>query len=88
MTTTSKARQKRIQAKQPVLPVIKPEYQTINVRPTPELISMEAYWQDIKNRSSIHNYEVTEAMNDLRKAVRWTNARINKLCDRISESAP
>ena len=88
MATTSKARQARRKAKQPVLPVIKAEHQTINVRPTPELISIQSYWTDIKNRSSIHNYEVREAMNDLRIAVKWTNTRYSQLCDKIKEVAP
>tara|TARA_Y100001963_G_C6449869_1_gene295331 strand:- start:262 stop:528 length:267 start_codon:yes stop_codon:yes gene_type:complete len=88
MATTSKARQARRKAKQPVLPVIKTEYKTIDVRPTPELISIQSYWTDIKNRSSIHAYEVNEAMNDLRTAVQWTYVQYNKLCDKIKEVAP
>ena len=88
MATTSKARQARRKAKQPVLPVIKTEYKTINVRPTPELISIQSYWDDFKNRSSIHNYEVREVMTDLRTAVKWTNTHYNKLCDKIKEVAP
>ena len=95
MTTTSKARQARRKAKAKppssapvVLPDIKPEYKTINVRPTPELISIQSYWQDMRNRSSIHAYEVNEAMNDLRTAVKWTSVQYNKLCDKIKEVAP
>jgi len=99
MTTTSKARQARRKAKAKppslplsstpvVLPEIKPEYKTITVRPTPELISAQAYWKDIRNRSSIHAYEVNEAMNDLRTAVQWTYVQYNKLCAKIKEVAP
>jgi len=85
-TTRKPRRAKRAKApvkKQVQLPVIPG-----NVRPNVELISMQSYWQDIRNRSSIHNYEVNEAMNELRIAVKWTNARIDQLCDRIKEVAP
>ena len=95
MATTSKARQarrkttaKKATPKPVLLPEIKPEYKTITVRTTPELISIQSYWQDIRNRSSIHNYEVNEAMNDLRTAVKWTSVQYNKLCDKIKEVAP
>ena len=94
MTTTSKARQARRKAKAKVLPKpvvlpeIKPEYKTITIRPTPELISAQSYWKDIRNRSSIHNYEVNEVMNDLRTIVKWTYVQYNKLCTKIKEVAP
>ena len=95
MTTTSKARQARRKAKAKppssapvVLPEIKPEYKTITIRPTPELISAQAYWKDVRNRSSIHAYEVNEMMKDLRTAVKWTSVQYNKLCDKIKEVAP
>ena len=74
--------------KQPSLPVIKPQYQTARVKPNPDLISINQYWQDIKNRSEIHNYEFAEAMDELRNAVKWTNETLDKLCDRVKEVAP
>jgi len=88
MATTSKARQARRKAKQPELPVIQPKYQTVRVKPNPDLISINQYWQDIKNRSDIHNYEFAEAMDELRNAVKWTNSKLDKLCDRVKEVAP
>ena len=74
--------------KQVSLPVIKPQYQTARVKPNPDLISINAYWQDIRNRSDIHNYEVAEAMDELRSAVKWTNKKLDKLCVKVKEVAP
>lgn len=77
--------------KEPVLPDIKPEYKTVNVKrvkPNPDLISMDQYWEDIRNRASIHNYEFAVAMDDLQNAVKWTNKKLDKLCDRVREVAP
>tara|TARA_R100000458_G_C8247713_1_gene225241 strand:+ start:368 stop:679 length:312 start_codon:yes stop_codon:yes gene_type:complete len=103
MTTTRKRRStKKPVAKQaellpppvrkgPVLPNIKPEYKTVNVKrvkPNPELISIDSYWQDIRNRASIHNYEFSVAMDDLQNAVKWTNKKLDKLCDRVRQVAP
>jgi len=73
------------------LPEIKPEYKTINVKrvkPNPDLISINQYWEDIRNRSDIHQYEFAEAMDELRNAVKWTNSKLDKLCDRVRRSAP
>ena len=70
------------------LPEIKPQYKTARVKPNPDLISINQYWQDIKNRSEIHNYEFAEAMDELRNAVKWTNEKLDKLCDRVKEVAP
>ena len=97
MTTSRKRRSKPVTQtellpapvkKQPSLPVIKPQYQTARVKPNPDLISINAYWQDIRNRSDIHNYEVAEAMDELRSAVKWTNKKLDKLCVKVKEVAP
>ena len=69
-----------------VLPVL-PTKQG-RTRPNPELISIESYWTDFKNRSSIHQYEVAEAMDELRIAVAWTQGRLDKVCTKIREVAP
>ena len=57
-------------------------------RPDVQLISREAYWQDYQNRMKIHNYELAEAMDDLKKLAKWTNETTKKLIDRIREVAP
>ena len=36
------------------------------------LISKDALFDDIKNRTKLHNYEVGEAMSDLKDMVTWT----------------
>ena len=100
MTTTRKRRSKPAPKKaellpapvkkEVVLPNIKPEFKTVNtrVKPNPDLISIESYWQDIRNRGSIHNYEFAVAMDDLQNAVKWTNQKLDKLCDRVRQVAP
>ena len=73
------------------LPDIKPEYQTVRVervRPDVQLISRDAYWSDFQNRMKIHDYEIAEAMDDLKVAVAFTNRIAKKLYDRIKEVAP
>ena len=70
------------------LPEIKPQYKTARVKPNPDLISINQYWQDFKNRSEIHQYEFAEAMDELRFAVKWTNEKLDKFCDRVREVAP
>ena len=54
-------------------------------RPDVQLISRDAYWQDYQNRMKIHNYELAEAMSDLKKLAAWTNDSIKKLLKRIDE---
>ena len=36
------------------------------------LISKDALFDDMKNRTKLHNYEVGEAMKDLKDMVTWT----------------
>ena len=64
----------------PVLPI-----KQGRTRPNPELISIESYWAEFQNRSSIHQYEVAEAMDELRIAVAWTQGRLDKVCTKIKE---
>ena len=41
--------------------------------PDVQLIDRNALWEDFKNRMKINNYEVTQAMKDLKKVVIETN---------------
>jgi len=41
--------------------------------PDVQLIDRNALWEDLKNRVKINNYEVTQAMKDLKKVVTETN---------------
>ena len=41
--------------------------------PDVQLIARNALWEDLKNRIKINNYEVTQAMKDLKKVVTETN---------------
>ena len=97
-TTTAPAKPRRRRAKR----ARKPATVTMNqqtplkveipaaprTRPDVQLISREAYWQDYQNRMKIHNYELAEAMDDLKKLTKWTNETTKKLIDRIREVAP
>ena len=53
------------------------------VRPDVDLISRDAYIEDIKKRWSIHEYEFAEAMDDLKKLGKWSQLTFTKLVDRI-----
>ena len=41
--------------------------------PDVQLIDRNALWEDLKNRVKINNYEVSQAMQDLKKVVTETN---------------
>ena len=38
-----------------------------------QLIERNALWEDFKNRMKINNYEVSQAMSDLKKVITETN---------------
>ena len=42
------------------------------------LISRDALWNDMRNRTKLHNYEVGEAVKDLRSMVTWTRSKFAK----------
>ena len=42
------------------------------------LISKDALWDDMKNRTKLHNYEVGEAVKDLKSMVTWTRSKFAK----------
>ena len=39
------------------------------------LISKDALFDDMRNRTKLHNYEVGEAMKDLKDMVTWTRTK-------------
>ena len=42
------------------------------------LISRDSLFDDMKKRAKLHNYEVSEAMNDLKDMVTWTRSQLTK----------
>ena len=49
--------------------------------PDVQLIDRDALWEDFKNRVKINNYELKEAMKDLKSVVEFTR----KTYDRLSK---
>ena len=47
--------------------------------PDVQLISRDALWEDFQARVKINNYEVKEALNDLKNVVDLINNQVNKL---------
>ena len=47
--------------------------------PDIQLISRDALWEDFRARVKINNYEVKEALNDLKNVVDLINNQVNKL---------
>ena len=47
--------------------------------PDIQLISRDALWEDFQARVKINNYEVKEALNDLKNVVDSLNKQVNKL---------
>ena len=72
------------------LPNIPASAKTVRVDPRPDvqLISRDAYWSDFQSRMKIHDYELAEAMDDLKIAIAWTNRMAKKLYDKVLEAAP
>ncbi len=74
------------------LPEIKDEFKPSprveHVRPDVQLINREAYWTDFQNRMKIHDYEVTEAINDLKLAIEWTNHLAKRVVNKVKDVAP
>ena len=46
--------------------------------PNVQLIERNALWEDFKNRMKINNYEVSRAMEDLKKVVVASQPYVNK----------
>ena len=44
-----------------------------------QLIDRDALWEDFKNRVKINNYELKEAMNDLKSVVEFTKKTYQRI---------
>ena len=57
--------------------------------PEYQLIDRNALWDDFKNRMKINNYEVSQAMEDLKKVVtethRLASPYVNKAVDKVKD---
>ena len=77
MTTSLKPRpvykQKTVTKKKTMTEQTTPSLETLTKvqshLPDVQLIDRNALWEDLKNRVKINNYEVTQAMKDLKKVV-------------------
>ena len=80
MTTSLKPRpvyKKQVIRKTKTMTEQKPTLQTLTKvqshHPDVQLIDRNALWEDFKNRLKINNYEVSQAMKDLREVVNETH---------------
>ena len=57
--------------------------------PDVQLIDRNALWEDLKNRIKINNYEVSQAMQDLKKVITETNKLaspyVNKAVNKVKD---
>ena len=79
MTTSTPAKPRRRRAKR----ARKPAMTVQSHLPDVTVLNREAYWSDFKNRMAIHNYEIGEAMKELKIATDWMNVNGRKVIDRI-----
>ena len=50
-----------------------------------QLISRNALWEDFKNRLKINNYEVNEALKDLKKVVKASQPYVDQAVNKVKE---
>ena len=50
-----------------------------------QLISRDALWEDFRNRLKINNYEVSEALKDLKKVVKASQPYVDKAVNKVKE---
>ena len=50
-----------------------------------QLISRDALWEDFRNRLKINNYEVSEALKDLKKVVKASQPYVDKAVSKVKE---
>ena len=78
-----KARAKKMT--EPLKVVIPTEQTPVTITKVPsqlddvQLIDRDALWEDFKNRVKINNYELKEAMNDLKSVVEFTKKTYQRL---------
>ena len=53
--------------------------------PEYQLISRDALWEDFQNRLKINNYEVKQAMEDLKKVVSASQPYVDKVVTKVKE---
>ena len=53
--------------------------------PNVQLIERDALWDDFKNRMKINNYEVSEALKDLKKVVKASQPYVDKAINKVKE---
>ena len=54
-------------------------------RPEVQLIDRNAVWDDFRNRMKINNYELKQAMEDLKGVVRATQPYVEKAVTKVKE---
>ena len=53
--------------------------------PDIQLIDRNALWEDFRNRVKINNYEINQAMEDLKKVVSQSQPYIDKVVTKVKE---
>ena len=53
--------------------------------PDVHLIDRNALWEDFQNRLKINNYEVRQAMEDLKKVVKASQPYVDRVVTRVKE---
>ena len=53
--------------------------------PDVQLIDRNALWEDFQNRLKINNYEVRQAMEDLKKVVKASQPYVDRVVSRVKE---
>ena len=53
--------------------------------PDIQLIDRNALWEDFQNRLKINNYEVRQAMEDLKKVVKASQPYVDKVVTKVKE---
>ena len=53
--------------------------------PEYQLISRDALWEDFQSRLKINNYEINQAMEDLKKVVKASHPYVDKAVTKVKE---
>ena len=53
--------------------------------PEYQLISRDALWEDFQSRLKINNYEINQAMEDLKKVVKASQPYVDKAVTKVKE---
>ena len=100
MSTTTKLKPRPLRKKPAVKKMTEPSYEskvTITKQtpvtltkvqshlPDIQLIDRNALWEDFQNRLKINNYEINQAMEDLKKVVSQSQPYIDKVVTKVKE---